>query len=147
MRKFKTNPQKKLIGMAILFVFIPLFLLWYWVFFLGHKPGTDTMVILACVAALAAFLYLRYKKQLAKAQAEPAEGEELPEEGEGLPEEEETEPEEGREEEAEEDEGEESLDEAGEYEAEEDDFSEEEEKPVKAKAKTAAKKRSGKGKK
>lgn len=82
MRKFKATPQKKLIGMAILFVFVPLFLLWYWVFFLGHKPGTDTMVIIACVAALAAFLYLRYEKQaaLAKVQSGPAEGEELPEE-------------------------------------------------------------------
>ena len=148
MRKFKATPQKKLIGMAILFVLVPLFLLWYWVFFLGHKPGTDTMAIIACVAVLAAFLYLRYKKQLAKAQSMPTEGEELPAEGESLPEDDETESEEkggkeaefeeGGEEGAEEDEIEEAeSEEAPEEEAEK--KYKEEEKLVKA----AAKKRKG----
>lgn len=128
MRKFKATPQKKLIGMAILFVFVPLFLLWYWVFFLGHKPGTDTMVIIACVAALAAFLYLRYKKQaaLAKTQFGPAEGEELPEEE---PEDDEAEPEEeegGEEAEFEEGGEEEAEEEKNEEGAEEDEIEEDE---------------------
>ena len=81
MRRFQTTPQKKLVGMLILFVFIPLFLLWYFIFFLGNKPGTDTIIILACVAILAAYFYLRYKRQIdALAAGQPAE--ELPEEAE-----------------------------------------------------------------
>lgn len=162
MRKFKATKQKKLIGMAILFMFVPLFLLWYWVFFLGHKPGTDTMVILAAVALLAVFLYFRYKKQLAKAQA-GVEGEELPEAGNGLPEDGETESDEEGEEEAEsgeegeeeaeskeapeedeEEEAEEDGLEEGEGEAESEEAQEEEEVPVKATAKAAATKRKGK---
>ncbi|MFA4855918.1 MAG: hypothetical protein WC634_05030 [archaeon] len=141
MRKFKATPQKKLIGMAILFVLVPLFLLWYWVFFLGHKPGTDTMAIIACVAVLAAFLYLRYKKQLAKAQSMPAEGESLPEDDETESEEKggkEAEFEEGGEEGAEEDEIEEAESEEAPEEEVEKKYKEEE-KLVKA----AAKKRKG----
>jgi len=64
MRRFKGTPQKKFIGMLILFVFIPLFLLWYVVFFLDKKPSTETMIILGLVAVLALFLYWKYKKQL-----------------------------------------------------------------------------------
>ncbi len=81
MRRFQTTPRKKLVGMLILFVFIPLFLLWYWVFFLDNKPGPDTMVVIVCVAILAAYFYLRYKRQIdALAAGQPAE--ELPEDAE-----------------------------------------------------------------
>lgn len=102
MRRFQTTPRKKLVGMLILFVFIPLFLLWYWVFFLGNRPGIDTIVIIACVAVLAAYFYLRYKKQInALAEGQAAEPE--PEETAPTAEEEfEQEPEEPAEEEPEE---------------------------------------------
>ena len=45
MRKFKTTPQKKFVGMIILFVGIPLFLLAYILFVLNWRPGFDTVVI------------------------------------------------------------------------------------------------------
>ena len=64
MRRFQTTPQKKLLGMTILFVFVPLFLVWYWVFFLNHKPGNDTIVILAAVVLLSAYFYLKNKKMV-----------------------------------------------------------------------------------
>ena len=64
MRRFKTTPQKKLIGMLILFVFIPLFLLWYVVFFLDNKPGLDTLIILGLIIVLALYFYFKYKKQI-----------------------------------------------------------------------------------
>ena len=64
MRRFKATPQKNLIGMLILFVFIPLFLLWYLVFFLDKKPDELTIAIIVCIVVLAAYLYLRYKKQI-----------------------------------------------------------------------------------
>jgi len=64
MRRFKTTPQKKLAGMLILFVFIPLFLLWYGIFFLDNKPSPETLVIIVAVAVLGAYFYLRYKKQI-----------------------------------------------------------------------------------
>jgi len=64
MRRFKTTPKKKIAGMLILFVFIPIFLIWYWVFFLDNKPGLDTGIVIVAVAALLAYLYLRYKKEI-----------------------------------------------------------------------------------
>ncbi len=64
MRKFKTTPQKKLVGMLILFVFIPLFLLWYIVFFLDNKPKPDTLIILGACIVLGLYFYRRYKKQI-----------------------------------------------------------------------------------
>jgi hypothetical protein len=138
MRRFKTTPMKKLVGMLILFVFLPLFLLWYWVFFLGHKPGTDTMIILAAVAVLCAFLYYRYKKQAALAKAQSGISDD--EGSEGLPEEDSDEM--GVEEA--EGAGEEGLEEEGEGAEEEveGDFEEEpeEEEPAKAKAKNRVKK-------
>ena len=92
MRKFKTTPQKKFVGMIILFVGIPLFILAYIFLVLKWRPGLDTVVISAAIAVLALYFYLNYKKQLAlqgKAEVpldEAPEGE-LSEEGE-LPEEE-----------------------------------------------------------
>ncbi len=64
MRRFKTTPQKKIAGMVILFVFIPIFILWYWIFFLDNKPGLDTGIILVAVGALLIYLYIKYKKQI-----------------------------------------------------------------------------------
>jgi Ca2+/Na+ antiporter len=71
MRRFKTTPEKKTAGMVILFVFIPIFLLWYLVFFLDNKPGLDTGIIIVAVAALLIYLYLRYKKQVGAASQNP----------------------------------------------------------------------------
>ena len=64
MRRFQTTPQKKLIGMLILFVFIPLFLLWYLIFFLDNRPDEVTMVILVCIALLGIYFYRKYRKQI-----------------------------------------------------------------------------------
>ena len=90
MKHFQTTPQKKFIGMLILFVFIPLFLLWYVIFFLDKKPDETTIAIIACIALLALYLYWKYKKQIdalgAGKAAEPVAAEESPEEAE-LPEE------------------------------------------------------------
>ncbi len=76
MRKFKTTPQKKFVGMIILFVGIPLFLLAYILFVLNWRPGLDTLIIFVAIAILALYFYLKYKKQLAlqgKAQVSLAE--------------------------------------------------------------------------
>ncbi len=76
MRKFKTTPQKKFVGMIILFVGIPLFILAYIFLVLKWRPGFDTVIISAAIAILALYFYLQYKKQLAlqdKAQAPLAE--------------------------------------------------------------------------
>jgi hypothetical protein len=82
MRKFKTTPQKKMIGMLILFVLIPLFLLWYIVFFLDNKPKPDTLIILGACIVLGLYLYMRYKKQIdALAGAKPAQPEQAATEG------------------------------------------------------------------
>lgn len=59
MRRFQATPQKKLLGMVILFVLVPLFLVWYWVFFLDHKPGNDTSIIIVASLLLAAYFYLK----------------------------------------------------------------------------------------
>ena len=64
MRRFEATPQKKFLGMVILFVFVPLFLVWYWVFFLGHRPGADTMVIIAACLLLAAYFYLKNRQMV-----------------------------------------------------------------------------------
>lgn len=64
MRKFKTTPQKKFVGMIILFVLIPLFLLAYIFLVIDWRPGLDTVVIVAAIAILAFYFYLQYKKQL-----------------------------------------------------------------------------------
>jgi len=78
MRRFKTTPQKKLLGMIILFVLIPLFLLWFTVFVLEKSPGLDTIAIIVAVALLAFWFYRKYKKQVdalsgAKQPEEPLE--------------------------------------------------------------------------
>ncbi len=65
MRKFKTTPQKKFIGMIILFVLIPIFLLAYVFLVIDWRPGADTIVIVAAIAILAFYFYTQYKKQLA----------------------------------------------------------------------------------
>ncbi|MBN2067925.1 MAG: hypothetical protein JW744_05650 [Candidatus Diapherotrites archaeon] len=80
MRRFKSTPQKKFIGMAILFVLIPLFLLFYALFIIDWRPRADTIIIVAAIAALFFYLYRRYKMQSAE-QAE-LEGPMQPEEGE-----------------------------------------------------------------
>lgn len=89
MRKFKSTPQKKLAGMLILFVFIPLFLLWYVIFFLDNRPDIFTIAILASIAVLAFYFYRKYKKQIdAIAGPKPKEpAEEMPEESEDIEEE------------------------------------------------------------
>ena len=87
MHRFKTTPQKKLVGMLILFVCIPLFLLWYVVFFLGRKPGLDTLMLLAAVAVLASYLYYKYRKQVAELAQKAGVGETPAEPVEDLPEE------------------------------------------------------------
>lgn len=92
MRRFQPTPQKKLLGMAILFVALPLFLLWYWVFFLNHKPGADTMVILVAVALLSVYFYIKNRPMVnafvfgKKPEDEMAEqlSEESPEDSEGF---------------------------------------------------------------
>jgi len=80
MGKFKSTPQKKLVGMLILFVFIPLFLLWYLIFFLDNIPGYDTLIVLGCLALLIAYLYWKYRKQIKALAGEPVE------EDDGIPE-------------------------------------------------------------
>lgn len=64
MRRFQTTPQKKLIGMLVLFVFIPLFLLWYLIFFLDNRPDEVTIAILVCIALLGIYFYRKYRKQI-----------------------------------------------------------------------------------
>ncbi len=98
MRRFPSTPRKKAIGMFILFVFIPLFIAWYWVFFLDHKPGIDTLIILGAFAVLVVYLFFRYRGKAEallfgkKPPAEEAQMEEPGEEGgEELPEEAESE--------------------------------------------------------
>ncbi len=82
MRRFETTPLKKLAGMVILFVFIPLFLVWYWVFFLGHRPGVDTSIIIACAVLLLVYSYLKYRRQLKHVGPQQVQAEEeFPEEG------------------------------------------------------------------
>ena len=136
MRRFKTTPQKKLVGMLILFVFIPLFLLWYVVFFLDNKPGLDTMVILGLIVVLALYFYLKYKKQI-DAIASGKKPEEEPEDA--LMDEEDLEDVPGEEDESSDDEDEssededESLGEEDESSDDEDDF--DEEVPVKPRKK------------
>ncbi len=65
MRRFKSTPQKKFIGMTILFVLIPLFLLLYVLFVIDWRPSSDTLIIAAAIAILFLYLYSRYKKQAA----------------------------------------------------------------------------------
>ena len=84
MRRFQTTPQKKLIGMLILFVFIPLFILWYLIFFLDNKPDEATIAILVCIALLGIYFYRKYRKQIEALAAGVAPVEEpVEEEGEG----------------------------------------------------------------
>ncbi len=64
MRKFKSTPKKKAIGMFIFFVFIPLFFIWFWVFALDNKPDQNTLVILGAFALLVAYLFLRYREKV-----------------------------------------------------------------------------------
>ena len=90
MRRFKATPQKKLVGMLILFVLLPLFLLWYVIFFLDKRPGIDTIILIAAILLLAAYFYLRYKKQV-KAFAASKQAGELPEQEEEFSEEEQVE--------------------------------------------------------
>ena len=81
MRRFQTTPQKKLVGMLILFVFVPLFLLWYVIFFLDNRPDGVTIAIIVCIALVGIYFYRKYRKQIdALAAGQPAE--ELPEEAE-----------------------------------------------------------------
>ena len=95
MRKFKSTPQKKFLGMVILFAGIPLFLLLYALFITDWRPSTDTTVIVVALAAIFYYFYRKYKKQPAKPREieEPAEqpDEEIPAESEAAePEEEQT---------------------------------------------------------
>jgi len=77
MRRFPSTPEKKSIGMFILFALIPLFIAWYWIFFLDHKPDSNTLIILGVFALLIGYIYYKYREKvealLFGAKPEPAE--------------------------------------------------------------------------
>jgi len=70
MRHYQSTPEKKFLGMAILFFLIPVFLVFYVLFVINWRPSTDTIIIAVACALLGLFFYWQHKKKQAAIEAE-----------------------------------------------------------------------------